>query len=307
MKKTVALFLAISFIFCVVAAPLSHAGPWTLKKGKLWTELYGKYFFSKNYADPKAKAHKWGDGGFSRIYNLEGKIEYGITDKLNCRLSIPYVWSYWKNDWGKVRADWGKFKHEGFQHIGLALKYRFLEKPLTMAAWGQVLIQPRSTDTVAPPDIMEYGDGIEARCLIGKSFHVFKKPAYVSTELGYLWRTDWIAKSPYANQMIVFGEGGIAIFDWLMIKSEVDMRYSHMRTGNRKDTLTWRIGPIFNLLGKGFSEVYKGGDASLNLELQYGRTMWARGDGRGTGGVDNEKFHSVSLADEYIAKIQVLW
>ena len=305
MKKA-AIFLLIGMFVLVFFAQDSHAGPWTLKKGKVWTELYGKYFFSKSYADPKGHAHKWGDGGLSRIYTLEGKLEYGITDRFNMRLSVPYSWSYWKNDWGKIWQDtWGtdqgKTKSEGFQHIGIAMKYRFLDKPLTMAAWGQVLIQPRNADRVHQPDLMEYGDGIEARCLIGKSFNIYKKPCYVSTELGYLWRSDWMVKSPFANQFIVFGEGGIALFDWLMIKSEVDFRYSHMDTGIRKDTLTWRIGPIINLLGKGFSEVYKGGDSSLNLELQYGRTFWARADGR------SEKYNTASLADEYIAKIQVLW
>ncbi|MEA3488806.1 MAG: hypothetical protein U9R44_00485 [Candidatus Omnitrophota bacterium] len=300
MKKTAILLLTALAVMLVVPAT-SHAGPWTLKKGKIWAEVYTKYFFSKNYYDPKGEKHRWGDGGFSRIYTVEGKLEYGITDRFNVRLSVPYVWSYWKNDWGKVRADWGKFKNEGFQHIGLAAKYRFLDKPITAAAWGAVYIEPTNLDRCKQPDLIDYGSAIEARALLGKAFKIYKKPCYVASELGYRWQSNWTHKSPFANYLIIFGEGGIAFFDWLMLKGEVDLRYSHEGTGTRKDYCIWRVGPIFSVFGKGFSEVYKGGDYSFNVELQYGRYAWGRADGR------SEKYNTVSAADEYIIKFQVLF
>ncbi len=299
MKKLIVLLLVVLLI--LMAFPRdSHAGPWTLKKGKIWGEVFFRYFFAKHYFDPKAEKHRWGDGGFSEIYDLEIKGEYGVTDRLNLLLGIPYAWSNWKNDWGIVNPLWGKFKHEGFKEINFGAKYKFTDKPLVIAGQVKVYIDT-GPDETKQPDLYEYGSGVEPRILIGKSWRMWKKMTYVSFETGYHFRSDWANEDDYGNHVPIFAEAGFAPFNWLMIKGEVDTIISDPDTGIRKDTFTWRAGPIIKLIGEGFNSVTKGGEQSLNLEFLYGITAWGRGDGR------TERYQNVSSAQEFIMKVSALF
>jgi len=296
MRKTFVLLL-IGLMLVAFTATESHAGPWTLKQGKLWTEVYGRYFHSNQYFDADGKKHKWENDGTSRAYDLEFKNEYGLTDDLNLLLYIPYVWSYWKNDWSKT--PWSnKEKHEGFKQIQPGLKYRFLKEPFTAAGQLKFYIDVPNTDRVEQPDIYEYGNAMELKVIVGKSWQINKRPMYASFETGIYWtfpNNDW------AHNVPLFFETGYAPLDFLMIKTELDGRLSLQGTGIQKDSLTWRVGPIINLLGKGFSSVKKGSESSLNVEFQYGMTLWGRGDG------NTERYQNTSKAQEFIAKMQVLW
>jgi hypothetical protein len=299
-KKLGILFIIGAFVLS--ALPLNaHAGPWTLKKGKLWSETYMRYFHSKYAFDENGDRSRWDHGGISEIWDLEQKFEYGILDNFNILLNIPYTWSWWKNDYNTSAYGREKDKHEGFKEIVTGLKYKITDKPVVAAVQFRAFIHPQGTDQIQAPDIFEYGDGLDLRGLVGKSFKVLKRPAYVSGEFGYFWQSDWINKSGFANYLPLFVEAGISPFDWLMLKGELDIRLSHQGTGVRKDTITWRAGPIISLLGKGFSSIEKGGDSSLNVELQIGQTAWARGDGT------SERYKRVSAAWEYIAKFQILF
>ncbi|MBD3426402.1 MAG: hypothetical protein GF409_04120 [Candidatus Omnitrophica bacterium] len=300
MKRT-AFFITAALFVALLMPEVSHAGPWTLKKNKLWTETFFRYFVSKRAFDENGDRSRWDHGGISEIYDLEQKFEFGFNDNLNILLNIPYTWSHWKNDFSTAQFNSQKAKHEGFKQIQPGIKYKFMDKPVVAAGQLKFYIHPGNPDVVQQPDLFEYGNGVELRGLVGKSFTVFKKPAYVSGEFGYFWQIDTGVNADFANYFPMFLEGGISPFDWLMLKGELDVRLSHQGTGVRKDTITWRAGPIINLLGKGFSSVKKGAQSSLNLELQLGQTAWGRGDGT------SERFRRVSAAWEYIAKVQILF
>lgn len=299
--KRIVLALLIG-ILVISGMPLdASAGPWTLKQGKLWSEVYTRYFISDQYFDPKGEKHRWPDGGESTIIDLEVKFEYGATDKLNLLLGIPYTWTKWRNDWGQVWNDnWGDntgmVDREGFKAVNFGAKYRIIEKPVVVAVQGKFFIDVE-TDQYYPPDLYDYGSAFELRGLVGKAFTIKKKLVYFSVESGYRWQIN----SDWANTIPVFIEGGFAPLDWFMIKSELDCSFSHQGTGTRKDYMTWRVGPIFNVLGKGFNSIEKGGDNSLNIEFQYGMTIWGRGDGQ------SEQYQNTSKAQEFIAKVQVLF
>lgn len=300
MKKTIIL-LAVALLITLALPTDSHAGPWTLKQGKLWSETFFRFFTSKQAFDENGDRSRWDHGGISEIYDLEQKFEYGATDNFNLLLNVPYTWSRWKNDYNTSAYGKEKDKHEGFKEIQPGLKYKFLEKPFVAAGQLKFYIHPGSPDVIDPPDIFEYGSGIELRGLAGKSFTVFKRPAYVSGEFGYFWQIDTGVKADFANYFPMFAEAGFSPWDWLMLKGEVDVRISHQGTGVRKDSLTWRCGPIISLMGRGFSSIKKGGESSLNVEFQIGQTAWARGDGT------SQRFRRVSAAWEYIAKVQILF
>jgi len=302
MKKILILAMA-ALLIAGFLPTASYAGPWTLEKGKVWTEVFTRMFTSKYYYDYEYTDHKWDSGGRSTIYDVETKFEYGATDDLNLLLGIPYSWSTFKNDWGK-------YKNQDFKQISTGAKYRFMKKPAVAAVQVKAFIQPRNSDRNLPPAITEYGDGIEVRGLIGQSWNVFNgKQFYMAGESGYFWRSKWISQSDYANYVPIFFEAGFAPWKWLMWKGELDCQISHQGTGKVKDTYTWRTGPIINLLGKGFSSIEKGEDMSskqkfsFNVELQYGRTFLARGDKRDHyNGSD-----AISQAQEFVAKFQFLF
>ncbi len=292
MKKLGILLLAALITFFFTAT--SYAGPWTLNKGKLWTEVFTRYYFAKEKFDSEGNRSRWPNDGHSRIYDLEGKAEYGLTDRLNLQLGVPYAWSRWSNDYGKL-------KHEGFKRINIGAKYKFMDNPVCAAIQAKAMIHPGDVDKVKQPDLFEYGSALEARLMVGKSFSVFKRPSYFSTEVGYELKSNWINEAEYGNKVPIFAELGFSPFDWLMLKGEIDISITHRGTGKIKDTYTWRAGPIINLMGKGFSSIEKGGDSSLNVEFLYGRTFYGQGD------ESYAKYRDVSAADEYIAKVQVLW
>ena len=306
MKKIAVLLLA--GLFVVAALPVnSHAGPWTLKAGKAWVEIFSRYTYTNECFDPKGNRSRWNNGGFQKTFDVEGKLEYGATDKLNLLLNVPYAWSIWKDDY-ILHGNNPELKNEGFKEINFGAKYRFLDKPLVAAVQLKAFIYPY-TDRNKEPSLSEYGNALEGRILLGKAFSVLKRNCYVAAESGFKLRSKrWIARSDWANTVPVFAETGCALFDWLMIKGEIDCSISIPGTGRVKDTYTWRAGPIFSLMGKGFSEIYKGGDNSLNIELQYGQTFAGRGDSgiqRDPSWPNSED--RIAAAHEFICKIQLLF
>lgn len=298
MKKILVMFLAA--LMLMLSLPLdSHAGPWTLKQKKLWMEVFTRFFHSKYAFDHDADRSRWDHGGQSEIWDLEVKAEYGVTDRFNLLLGVPYTWSTWRNDWNDVPPNL-KNKNEGFKEINFGAKYRITEKPVVSAVQVKAYVDTVD-DQITAPDLYDYGDGIEFRAMVGKAFTIKKRPCYVSAESGYFWQIDRGNEASFANYVPIFAECGFSPFNWLMWKTELDIRLSHLGTGVQKDTLTWRTGPIINLLGRGFSSVEKGGDSSLNLELLIGNTAWGRGD------ANSERYGRVSAAWEYVLKVQALF
>ncbi|GEM_PF-3435384 len=309
MRKALVLIMVVAMM-CTFYPADSHAGPWTLDQGKIWLEIFGRYFHASRYFDSKYQLGKWENGGWSSIFDVEGKLEYGVTNTFNLILGIPYSWSQWRNDWGKVNADWGHFKNEGFKSINFGFKYRLTLEPLVSAVQLKAFIQPRGQDINKQPELSEYGDALELRGLLGQSWKVFDgNQMYFSSEAGYLWRSKRkIASSKYANAIPILVEGGFAPLDWLMCKGEIDCYISHAGTGTIKDTYTWRAGPIISILGRGFSSIQKGENFpeqkySLNVELQYGQTFLGRGD-PGDRWDYNDR---VSAAQEFVCKVQLLF
>ena len=307
MKKLTTILLAALLVFMVYPAA-SHAGPWTLAKGKLWAEVFGRYSYSKYNFDYHGNVSRWDNGGYQKIFDLEAKTEYGITDKFNALLYVPYTWNTFKNDF-VVHGASQELKNEGFKNIQIGGKYKFIDAPVVMAAQLKFFILPFNTDKNKEPMLDEYGNAVEIRGIIGKSFSLFERPCYASIESGFKLRAKrWIGDSDWANTVPIFAEIGISPHDRIMIKNEFDCVISVRGTGRQKDTYTYRIGPIINVFGKGFNAVYRGEDRSMNVEFLYGFTfagrsdndihrnpMWPNSDDR------IGKFH------EFIAKVSILY
>jgi len=293
MRKTIVLLITFALIMAMLPAS-SYAGPWTVKKGRVWLEVFTRYFHSNQYFDSKGKKHGWEDNGWSAIWDLEAKMEYGATDNFSILLGVPYTWSNWKNDYGKL-------KNEGFKMISIGGRYMFMKVPVVTALQFKAYFSPKNNGK--QPELCQYGQAYDFMILAGQSWYVGNgNQFFVSSETGFIARTN----SKYANNIPVFVEAGYAPFDWIMLKGEIDCMISLPGTGQIKDTYTWRAGPIINMVGEGFSSIEKGEDEpyddfSLNLELQYGQTFAGRGD------PDLPVEDKVSAAQEFVFKIQSLF
>ncbi len=306
MKKICIILLAGLVVFMASGA-VSHAGPWTLSEGKTWVEIFGRYSTSKYCFDHEGDKSRWDKGGFQEIWDLEAKLEYGVTDKFNVLLYVPYTWNTWKED-QVVHGGMDVLKNEGFKEIQIGGKYKFLDKPVVASVQLKAFINTQA-DRNKEPLLSEYGNAIEIRGIVGKSFKIYEWPSYFSFESGFKLRQKrWGWESDYANTIPIFAEFGFSPHDRVMIKNEFDCSLSVPGTGRIKDTYTWRIGPIFSLLGQGFSSVYRGAEYSLNLELQYGWTFAGRGDPdihRDSSWPNSDD--RVGAMQEWIAKVQLLF
>jgi len=270
--------LAISLFLFTILSFLSEnafAGAWTLPKHNLWGEWYFKWHWSKeefNYARHKKRkendARSWG-------WTMEPKIEFGITDWLTALGSIEYKEDKYKQ-YGRPDA-WGPYrrKNHGVTFVKLGGRVRFIEEPFVLSGQIKGYVYT-GYDKDREPSIGDGEDALELRALIGKEFYIpiaLKKPinlrCYFGAESGYRF------KNKNANNDIPFFlEGGFWLFDWLLLKAEIDGYKSHEATGSKeKDYAIWRIGPSFQILG-GDSIAREG--KQFNLEVQYGQTFWGK-------------------------------
>ncbi|MGB2661968.1 MAG: hypothetical protein WBD04_06255, partial [Candidatus Omnitrophota bacterium] len=276
MKKTSIVLLA-GLMFLMASVATSYAGPWTLAQGKIWTEIFTRYTYSNHCFDSKGNLSRWEGNGFQEVWDLEAKVEYGLFDKFNVLLYVPYTWNTWKED-QVISGGKDELKNEGFKEIQIGGKYKFLDNPVVAAVQLKAFIDLNS-DRNKEPKLSNYGNALELRGLVGKSFTLADWPCYASIESGIKFpQKRWGERSLYATTIPVFGEFGFSPHDRVMIKNEIDCSISVPGTGRVKDTYTWRIGPIFSLLGQGFSSIFRGDEYSLNLELQYGWTFAGRSD-----------------------------
>ena len=276
MKKFTLIALVGLLAICTFSS-VSHAGPWTLAAGRTYAEVFTRYSYSRECFGSDGNRSRWQEGGNQETVDLEGKIEYGVTNKLNLLLSVPYTWTKWNED-AVIHGGKEELTNEGFKQIEIGAKYRVIEKPFVGSVQLKGFIHTPA-DTTREPQLTQYGNYIELRGLAGKSFTLAKRPSYVAFESGVKWPFKGFgAKSEYGTTVPIFAEAGFSPTNWLMLKGEIDCSITVPGTGRTKDTYTWRVGPIINLFGKGFGSVDKGSDKGMNLELLYGQTFAGRGD-----------------------------
>ncbi|MBN8653553.1 MAG: transporter [Cytophagales bacterium] len=119
-------------------------------------------------------------------------IAYGITDKLNVLLSIPYVST--KSDGGQLAGV------KGLQDVNVAVKYEAIKKDfgkhrvsaLAVAQFGTPMSNYLS-------DYMPYSLGLGTQELTGRVIgqYEFNKMIYVRATAAYVWRGQTEVERPY--------------------------------------------------------------------------------------------------------------
>ncbi|NQU95604.1 MAG: hypothetical protein HQ549_05185 [Candidatus Omnitrophica bacterium] len=281
MKKTLLIFLFLAI--ALYSFPQNaFGGAWTLPQYKVWGEYSFKWQWAKEDFGDDYKKKKKGQDARSWDFIMEPKVEIGITDSFNLLCSMEYKESKYK-EYGRP-DDWGPYrrKNNGVSYVKVGGKLRFIEEPCVIS--GQIkgyfytgYGNDHGDDPAYKnqPAIGDGDDALELRGLIGKRFKLntpledWTLPCYAGLEAGYRWRNAAVA-----NDIPIFVETGFWPFKWLLIKTELDTIIAHRDTGSiDKDYAVWRIGPVFQIAG---DSALREGKRILNIELQYGLTVWGR-------------------------------
>lgn len=228
--------------------PKTERGAWTVPQGRLWCELYNKYYWHKSQFNDKGKKVEWSYNGNYDEIRTELKLEYGLTDDLTLLLYLPYKEAHWRDDNGKKTS-------RALVDIWTGAKYRLFSQPLVTSLQARVKIPTNYNENDTPSLGRRQIDG-EVKLLLGKSLWPIIK-GYTKIELGFRAR----AQEP-TNEIPYFYELGYSLTDYLILKATVDGIEGLSGTGKVDEDYTkWNFSTIFKI------------KFDLSLELGYGQTF----------------------------------
>lgn len=225
----------------------SQSGAWGFKKGRLYLEVYSKYYWHKHYFDADGHKRKWDYGGEYSEIRIEPKLEYGLTDRLTLMVNAPYKEVRWKDDFAK-------YKQSGFPEVWPGIKYLLFTKPFHCALELRGKI-PLDYDEYAVPALGSHQSDVEFKILTGQSWP--KMPGYTKLEFGFRARDE----EP-ANEIPYFFELGFNLTPKLILKTTVDGQKALNHRGQMDEDWTKAtFGPIIKI------------NEAFNLEFGYGNTF----------------------------------
>lgn len=228
--------------------PGVQRGAWTVPKGKLYCELYNKYYWYKSYFDDKGKRVEWPENANYDEIMTSLKFEYGLTDNLSYLLELPYKRMHWHDDNGK-------FVNRGLADIWTGLKYCLLRDPVVFSVQTRIKIPTHYNEHHTPSLGRRQVDG-ELRFLMGKSLWPMLL-GYTKAEAGFRARNE----EP-TNEIIYYYELGYNLTKGITLKGAIDGVEGISGTGKVDEDYTkWLFSTIFNLIG------------NINLEVGYGQTF----------------------------------
>jgi hypothetical protein len=224
--------LALVIFSTALAARELTAGAWTLKKGQLWLKsslFYQKTderYFSRNTPCPgghdcteSGQRVPFPFGGESRFTAIFWDLNYGLTDRLELKLQVPFfdiAFSDLANPDRPTTSDIGDLR--------FGLKYRVLAKPLVASFRIQAKAPTGFFNKEA--EVVPVGDGqwdLEFWGQFAKS--LWPLAGYLNLDLGYRIRFEpsesTSSKKP-GNEFFFRGEGGHNVLKTLLIKLAVE-------------------------------------------------------------------------------------
>lgn len=281
MKK----ILLLTVLTLLLSVEKLYAGAWTVPKHNVWGEYYMEWDYGKQEfnQDGKRQTLSQGKEGRSWGFDMEPKLEFGVTDWLTAMASVEYKEFHYK-EYGRPAA-WGPYevKNHGVTAVRLGGRWRFLEDPVVMSFQTRVYIYPgyginhgELNDTTANQPGIGYGDtDVDERLMIGKTFKLnvtknYSMYGYWGMEGGYLFRNRHVCSAiPY------FVEFGIHPTKNILLETELDGIRSLKGTGSiLSDYGIWRCGITYDVFG--MDSVLRKGNKLFSVGFQYGMTIWGR-------------------------------
>lgn len=265
MLKT-ATVLGLVFLVIGFTCSQSHAGAWTLGKGKLYDRLSLNYYYADDRFDKNGDRLRFDDNGDFSDINGANYLEYGITDRITLINSLYFKYIEKDDDVAKTTT-------YGLGDIDLAMKVKVLEgKAGILSAQGLVKI-PEAYDR---NDRVPLGNGqydLELKFLYGLSLWPYL-PGYCGVEAGYRWRL-----SDPSDEFRYLVEFGVDFTEDLYGRVKLDGIYSidngsHLDSGgNPTATNNFDLGKLDVTLGYKITPAW-GLEASYTPEI-YGQNTAA--------------------------------
>lgn len=171
------------------AAADAGAGAWTLPRGQFWGKLT---YFQQRTQEWYVGKGRFGAPGTRARYDLDGQYEsraiffeglYGVTDRLDLGLQIPYF------DQSFANAAFAKPRTAtGLSDLRALVKFRLLAKPLVLALKAGVKMPTgafKNEDGLIPVGEGQWDFDLVGQ--VGRSF--WPRPLYGNLDLGYRVRT----------------------------------------------------------------------------------------------------------------------
>ena len=229
-------------------APQTQKGAWVIPQGKLYTEIYNKYYWHKSQFDNKGKEVDWAYGGRYSEFRSELKLEYGLTDKLTILAYLPFKEARWKDDFKQSTT-------RNLVDIWSGAKFNLFTEPFVFTLQGRLKFPTNYNPNHTPALGKEQIDG-DIQFLFGKSLSPLFD-GYAKVEFGFRARDE----EP-TNEIPYFCELGYNLLDWLTINATIDGIEGLQDTGQTEEDYTkWNAHLVFEILN------------DYNLKVGYGETF----------------------------------
>ena len=268
--------LGLAFLVIGLTCSHSHAGAWTLNKGKLYDRLSLNYYYADDRFDKNADRLRFDDNGDFSDINGANYLEYGLTDRITLINSLYFKYIEKDDDVAKTTT-------YGLGDIDLAMKVKVLEGKAGLFSTQGLVKIPEAYDR---NDRVPLGNGqydLELKFLYGLSLWPYL-PGYCGVEAGYRWRF-----SDPSDEFRYLVEFGLDLTKDLYGRVKLDGIYSidngsHLDSGgnptatNNFDlgkldvTLGYKITPAWGLEASYTPEIYgqnTAAGATYTLALTY--------------------------------------
>ena len=231
--------------------PDTQKGAWVIPKGKIYVEIYNKYYWHDSAFDENHDEVKWAYNGRYYEFRSELKLEYGLTDNLTILTYLPFKEASWKDDFKKPTR-------RNLVDVWCGAKYNLFTEPYVFTLQGRLKFPTHYNPNHVPSLGAEQIDG-EIKFLFGKSLHALFN-GYTKLEFGFRARDE----EP-TNEIPYFFELGYNALDWLTLKTTIDGIEGIQGTGKTEEDYTkYNVSAILKVLN------------SCNLEIGYGETFYGK-------------------------------
>ncbi|HTY45739.1 MAG TPA: hypothetical protein VMD52_07120 [Patescibacteria group bacterium] len=239
-------------------APPGEKGAWTVPGGKLYCELYNKYYWHHAQFDDDGHRVGWAYGGKYNETTTDLKLEYGLKDTTSLLLELPYKVAHWKDDFGRYTT-------RGLADWWTGVKYRLATEPLITSVQARVKI-PGDYNKNAIPALGRKQTDYELKLLFGKDLSRLIN-GYAKLETGYRFRTHLPT-----DEIPYFLEFGYNLTKALILKTTLDGVKGIPGTGEIEEDYTkWTLGTIWKIknygIELGYGDTFMGKNTSAAQEM----------------------------------------
>lgn len=244
-----------------LAASQVQAGGWTLPRGGWYVEEIFSHFQTDEDFNRHSERQK---KPFSGVYTetvAKTYIEYGLRDRWNLSLSLPYRRARFVDDYNDL-------DNAGFRDLSTGVKWRWKAKP-TVVSFAVTAALPTGYDPTADLPLGDARGNLEGRVFVSRQFKLWGDEFFADVEL---------AKDRYA--VPYYAELTHLPLPWLFTKFYLVGQDDWPTQPDGEDFMKWNLGIGFASRGSNAimrSQRYK----SISFSVFYGEIFKGRNSAHG--------------------------